>query len=425
MLQKTFRAGCLLFVLVSGCTTRSRGGDTVRPGLEGLDWQSADSVHPVEMELIQALKEPLVKAMNCEAALQCWFDGRLADSRGDREKAIKSWKAGLGKLNDLKPLPRTKWGPLPDAVLKPLHRVRFPGCEGTEVYVVQWKVDGLQEYGVLIAPENRPAGQTYPLILYVHGAAFGVPVYALPWLADLARQGYAIVGPAFRGEDLFATYAPLKGLEYKCEGKIENLDGEVNDALSAVSGAQKFPFVRKGKFAILGHSFGSGAGLLAAVRSKDVACVISYDAWLTNPFRFYWDRMRRGANNWLSWADFCNQPVADQLAGLMRRSIVHHADQLDSPLLLFMGGAYDGSVFHLSHDDLTANLKAYGKEFTYDIVPGGGHNFVLYYDSEPAAYALKKHMKFLRSHFPPAGSEKDTDAVRRKEPEGRKAKQDE
>jgi dipeptidyl aminopeptidase/acylaminoacyl peptidase len=217
----------------------------------------------------------------------------------------------------------------------------------------------------------------------------------------MAEEGYVIVGPSLRGEDLFASNYVPKELAFRSEGEIENLDGEVDDALAAVSAAQKLPYVKKGEFGVIGHSFGAGVGLLAAARHPKACCVVSYDAWLVNPFRYYWDRMRRGANNWQSWADFCNQPVKDQLAGLMERSIVHNAETIHCPLLMFIGGGYEGSVFHQSHDDLTARLKELGKPFTYDVVPGGGHNFVLYYEDRPAKYAYAKHMEFLRKHLPP------------------------
>ena len=392
--------GATLFFL--GAALIVRAGDTVRPGLEGLDWQSPRSVPPTEIKLIMALKKPLLAAMNVTAALQCWFDGRLADSKGDPAAARKKWREGMTKLDNLKPLPRPPWPPMPDATLNPIHKLQVADSGDTDVFVVQWKVDKLTQYGVLVTPSRRPKGVRYPLLLYAHGAAYGVPVYAIPWLARMAREGYVIIGPAFRGEDLFATRTPLKGLEYKCDGEIENLDGEVNDALAAVSGARKLAFVSPGKFGIIGHSFGAGAGLLTAARAgRDVACVVSYDAWLVNPFRYYWDRMRRGANNWLSWADFCNQPVPAQLAGLMRRSIVHHADQIQCPLLLFIGGAYEGSVFHLSHQDLIEQLKKFHKSYIYDVVPEGGHNFVLDYDTRPAKYAFAKHMRFLKKYLPP------------------------
>jgi dienelactone hydrolase len=376
-------------------------GDSVRPGLEGLDWAGAEEFTPEEAALVKALGQPLTDGLGCEAALQAWFDGRLAASQKDMATAAKHWTEGLTKLEGLKPLPTADWGKVPDATFEMVTQVRMQGLTKAELWIVLWKVDDLKQYGVLLIPKNRGPEQKFPLLLYMHGAAYGVPVHALPWLADIAGEGYVIIGPALRGEDLFAGYGIPRELAFKCDGEIENLDGEVDDALAAVSAAKKLPYVAPGKFGVVGHSFGAGAGLLAAARHPDTACVVSYDAWLVNPFRFYWDRVRRGANNWLSWADFCNQPVADQLSGLMTRSIVHNAEKLHCPLLLFIGGAYEGSVFHQSHEDFIAQLKKYDKPYIYDVVPGGGHNFVLYYEDEPARYAYAKHMEFLAKHLPP------------------------
>ena len=153
---------------------------------------------------------------------------------------------------------------------------------------------------------------------------------------------------------------------------------------------------------MIGHSFGSGVGLLAAARAGDLCkAVVSYDAWLVTPQRYYWDRMARRANNWLSWADFCNQPVNAQLSGLMTRSIVHNAEKLTAPLLMFIGGAYASSVFHQSHDDLILQLKKLGKSYAYHVMPDAGHNFVLYTTSKPALDALKIQTDFLAKHYPP------------------------
>lgn len=376
-------------------------GDTVRPGLENMDsWSSR--AHPQETLLVNALKKPLLAGLDVEAALQDWFDGRLLDSQGQQAEALLKWRAGMEKLKELRPLPQAAWGAIPDASFTVLSELRLGSFPQVRLQVVQWSVDDLKQYGVLLSPREPAADAEYPLILYCHGAAFGIPNNFCAWLAELVEQGYVIIGPAMRGEELFQLQMPIKGEMLKCEGEIENLDGEVNDCLSMLSAAWKLPYVRKNEFAMIGHSFGSGAGLLAAARAGVKAkAVVSYDAWLVNPQRYYWDRMARGANNWLSWADFCNQPVADQLRGLMTRSIVHNAWRLQCPLLLFMGDAYDGSVFHLSHDDLRQELDKHGKSYIYDLVPGGDHNFVLRIGSEPALYALEKQHAFLEKHFPP------------------------
>ena len=365
---------------------------------------------PAEKKLVAALKDPLLAAMDVSEALEAWLNGRDAAHNGDTAAATDCWNTGLAKLRGLERLPAADWGPLPDATLTRLQEFTVNDTAGTTLQIVSWPVDSLTQYGVLVLPRRADSETPLPLLLYLHGAAYGVPVHALPWLAGMARQGYAIIAPALRGEPLFAGTSQIpESMRYQCEGGIENLDGEVDDALAAVAAARKLPGIRSDGFAVIGHSFGAGVGLLVSARAPDVACTVSYDAWLTNPFRYYWDRMRRGPNNWLSWAEFARQPAAAQLHGLMRRSVLHHADLLRAPLLLFIGGGYAGSVFHRSHEELTAALRQADKPFTYDVVPNGGHNFVLYYSSEPARYAYRRHMRFLREHWPPAATGRDPD----------------
>ncbi len=389
--------------------TAALAGDSVRPGLEPLEKYSYGYgliENADEQALVRALKEPFLKGLNVQAAMQAWFDGRLQSSQGKEEAATATWKRGLTLLDNLEELPPTAWGPIPDGSFRV--RASFTLSEKPDVAldVVEWTVDGLKQYGVLLYPVKRKPEVRYPLILYCHGAAFGLSLGFMPWLADVVRMGYVVIGPAMRGEELFTPKVLIDGKALTCEGEIENLEGEVNDCLSMVKAAWKLPYVRPDEFAMVGHSFGAGVGLLTAARfGAKAKAVVSYDAWLVNPQRYYWDRMNRGANNWLSWADFCNQDVASQLAGLKKRSIILNANMLQCPMLLFMGGAYEGSVFHLSHDDFRKVLDKLGKSYVYDLIPNGVHNTVLYTESEPARYALKKQQAFLKRHFPPLASE--------------------
>ncbi|MBR0460246.1 MAG: prolyl oligopeptidase family serine peptidase [Victivallales bacterium] len=378
-------------------------GDTVRPGLENIEQRPMTIA---EEQLVEALKEPFLAGLDVHDALQAWFDGRLAEVKGNRLEALAFWKAGAGKLENLKPLPPVKWPPVPDATFTTLASYGLRGHEGVMVDVVEWTVDTLRQYGVVIRPKEPKAGDNYPLLLYCHGAAFGLPVEFLDWLAGLAETGYVIAGPAMRGEDLFQRPLMVNGKVLRCEGEIENLEGEVDDCLAMLSAAWKLPYVKPNEFAMVGHSFGAGVGLLVAARSGAKAkAVVSYDAWLVNPQRYCYDRMRRAANNWLSWADFRNQPVANQLNGLKKRSIVQNADLLQCPMLLFMGETYDGSVFHLSHEDLVAELKRLGKPYEYVLIPNGHHNTILYWESEAAQWARRRQDAFLAKHFPPKKKE--------------------
>ncbi|MDD4099284.1 MAG: prolyl oligopeptidase family serine peptidase [Lentisphaeria bacterium] len=415
MLKHTFAnlLAALIPVIAFAAASTGQAGDSVRPGLENVEYSLGPDA---EMALVEAIGQPLLEGYDVEAALQAWFDGRLLHSQGKNDAATDAWKAGLGQLQGLKRLPETTWGDIPEATFKVITELKLSSYPKVRIQVVEWTVSSLKQYGLVLAPAHPAPGAAYPLILYTHGAAFGIPNSFCGWLAELVNQGYVVVAPAMRGEPLFQMQFPINGREITCEGEIENLDGEVDDCLSMLNAAWKLPYVRPDEFAMVGHSFGAGVGLLAAARAgRRAKAVVSYDAWLVNPQRYYWDRMRRGANNWLSWADFCNQPAADQLRGLMTRSIVHNARHLQCPLLLFMGGAYDGSVFHLSHDDLRRELDRLNKTYSYVLVPDGDHNFVLREGSPPALFALRQQHEFLQRHYPPftpkggeAGAEAET-----------------
>ncbi len=362
-------------------------------------------------DLACRLQQPMTEGLDVSVALTDWFAAEKVTGPDAEAQRERLYRHAMASLKELTPLPVASWPANPTGVtLTWLEPFAVPDLSayfgpegkppaGVNARIVEYEVDKLKLYGVVLWPS---APGRYPPILYLHGAAFGVPTYSLAWLAQIAKRGYTIVAPALRGEELFAGGEYLPGVKpYTCQGQIEDLGGEVDDALGMMDGAFKLEMVKPGKFAILGHSFGAGVGLLVAARSPQVACVVSYDAWLTNPFRYYWDRLRDGPNNWLSWEAYTNQPAADQLAGLMKRSIVHHADHLQAPVLLFIGGAYSGSVFHQSHEDLVARLKQLGRRCRYVVVPGGDHNFVLYANDPPARAAFPIQDKWLETYFPP------------------------
>ena len=226
-------------------------GDTIRPGLEPTENEYRIE-NAVEEKLVNAIKQPLLDGLDVKDALQDWFDGRLLDSQDKTAAAVKKWQEGLTKLKDLKPLPIPQWKPIPDANLKKLQKFKITGHSDVTMFVVQWEVDKLTQYGILMYPTTMEDGAEYPLILYCHGAAFGVPVNFCGWLAEIAKRGYVIIGPAMRGEPLFQMDIPVKGEVRTCEGDIEDLDGEVNDCLSMVAAAWKLPFVKKNEFAMIG-----------------------------------------------------------------------------------------------------------------------------------------------------------------------------
>lgn len=390
----------LLFFL--GIASILQAGDSIRPGLEPLERRSsysrADQMTQEELQLIDAIKAPLLAGYDVANALQYWFDGRLQATRHKKSDAIQSWEKGFDSLSNLVPLPLPIYESPKGTPFQFQERIILPKNPQITCKVVKWTCNHLTEYGIIMLPDPKLFPGKRPLILYVHGAAFGIPDNFLIWLAkNLAARGYAVIAPAMRGEQLWQR----KQDNRKSDGEIENLDGEVPDCLTMLDAAWLLPEIRPQEFAVVGHSFGAGVSILTAIRSGTrCKAVISYDAWLLNPQRYYWDRMRGNSNNWLSWADYCNQSVRAQLDGLMKRSAVHQAAKLECPALFFMGASYAGSVFHQSHNDLFEKLLQYHKNYQYISIHNAGHNFILYTNTATALYALKKQTEFLQKQYP-------------------------
>jgi dienelactone hydrolase len=378
------------------------------PVLSYLDNQTAREIPQAVAVLLLALQEPLLAGKDVSVALQGWIDGHRHLQAKSTKECMRSWAAAFKSLQQppaplkLPPVP-----PLPPAV-KPelLGEFTLPAAPaGVRFIKLAWTTNGLRQLGVLVVPPAATKEKPLPLLVWNHGAAYGVPTDFLPILGQWADTGYVVLAPALRGEPLFCGLnemeAPFAALNEKSGGAIENLLGEVDDTIAGARAARLLPFVRPGKYAVGGHSFGGGAALLATERDPEIACGVIYDGWLVNPFRYYWDRMRRGANNWLSWADFCEQPAADQLVGLWRRSAVHQAAGVKCPLQMFIGMTYDGSVFHQSYTDFFVELKRLKVDYTFTPIVGGGHNFILYTEDEQAKQAMKIQKEFLDKHFPP------------------------
>lgn len=360
----------------------------------------------IEQQLVEALEKPLCSGKDVSVALDLWLQG-IHLRTANPAAAQNLWQQALDELRKpIAPLPPLPERPIPDSTLTLHQSFRIPGYNDVLGVKVSWETD-VKNYGVLIVPVSAKESHPHPLIVWTHGAAFGVPAYFLPTLAEWSRYGYVILAPALRGEPLFCSAYDMPGLEAlneNCGGKIENLDGEVDDLLGGAKAARKLQFIRPGRYAVMGHSFGAGATLLATARDPDIASCVSYDAWFVNPFRHYWDRMRQGPNNWLSWNEYAASDSAkEQLLGLQRRSFVNQADKVRCPLFMFIGQGYDGSLFHQCHQELTEKLTAMKKPYYYLPIPDGGHNFVLDTGMAPAKTAFRIQWKFMMQHYPPAG----------------------
>ena len=136
----------------------------------------------------------------------------------------------------------------------------------TRVEIEQWEDvrftnQEVQLTGTLIAPSTRGA---HPAIVLVHGSGAENRAYMLPWARFLIRHGIAVLGYDKRGvggstgDWNAATYEELAG-----------------DALAAVEYLKTRRDIDSGQIGLLGISQAGWIMPLAAVRSRDVAFLIS------------------------------------------------------------------------------------------------------------------------------------------------------
>jgi len=106
------------------------------------------------------------------------------------------------------------------------------------------------------------AGQSgrRPAIVFNHGGVSGVSADMMRRSADLARAGYLVLTPTYRGEG-------------GSEGRIEVAAGEVNDVLAAVAILRGHPRAEASRVALVGSSHGALISILAAARDGKISAV--------------------------------------------------------------------------------------------------------------------------------------------------------
>jgi uncharacterized protein (DUF1684 family)/dienelactone hydrolase len=181
--------------------------------------------------------------------------------------------------------------------------------------------DGLRVRGFLFEPD---APGRRPAILFNHGGVSGVSRDMMRRSADLAREGYVVFTPTYRGEG-------------GSEGVVEVAKGEVNDILNAARLLRGHPRVDATRLALAGSSHGALISILAASRDDSfravaAACgVMDVEAW----YRYLVDNGFDVSDS-LSVAVYGRGPE-DKPEAFRVRSAVRVAAKLRAPLLLQQG----------------------------------------------------------------------------------------
>lgn len=220
------------------------------------------------------------------------------------------------------------------------------------MYTVTYDSQGHKVKGCFVVPEG---GDVYPPLLYCRGGIRNVGKVSPRRMAELARQGYAVFAPHYRGNE-------------GGEGRDEFGGADRHDVYHAVELFPSLPQVKKQRIACLGFSRGAFMALMAAANCDGIGPVAVWggvsDLQLTYEERTDLRRMLRRV---------VGHPNKDA-EQYIRRSPVHWADQIRSPILI-IHGTEDQNVTVEHARRLAKSLKE--NEITHQLVlfEGMPHNF--------------------------------------------------
>jgi dipeptidyl aminopeptidase/acylaminoacyl peptidase len=96
---------------------------------------------------------------------------------------------------------------------------------------------------------------TEPCVIFNHGGVSGVSEGTRERCRWLAKKGYIVFAPSYRGED-------------DSEGEVEVAAGEIDDVIAAMRLLSTHPGIRSGEFVLLGTSHGALVSVHVAARDE-------------------------------------------------------------------------------------------------------------------------------------------------------------
>jgi dipeptidyl aminopeptidase/acylaminoacyl peptidase len=229
----------------------------------------------------------------------------------------------------------------------------------------------------VVALVLRPrAAAPRPAIVYCRGSYIqqGVAPAFLPLLHRLARAGYFVVAPQYRGSEGGQGYDEMGG-------------EDVEDVLEAVRLAAARPEVDRRAVYLYGESRG-GMMTLQAIRDGAAVRAAATVGAFTDLDSLFRDDERSAAMASKIWPDY--QARSAEIA--FRRSAARWADRIRVPLLILHGES-DRQVLPRQAERLDAALTRAGAPHELRIVSGGSHTL-----GERSAFRDSLVVSWFRAH---------------------------
>ena len=232
-----------------------------------------------------------------------------------------------------------------------------------EVATITWDgPDGFTENGVLVYPPDYEEGQSYPLVLSIHGGPMGSSVEAFSTFNQImAAQGWLVFSPNYRGSS-------TQGKAFQSAVIDDAGEGPGRDVMAGVEAVKALGIVDASRIAVSGWSYG---GYMTAwlTAHYDGWAVAMAGAAVTDWFDWYsmadmntWAGFGLGGSPWLN----------DNAMNYWRQSPMAYAHQIRTPTLI-LSATGDERVTVSQSYKLYHALRDNGVEVKFVVYPVGGH----------------------------------------------------
>lgn len=225
-------------------------------------------------------------------------------------------------------------------------------AKGILLYLLTYVSQGLRVKGYLAVPEGS---LPVPAVIYCRGGIRKVGMVRKRRIFTMARRGYAVFAPFYRGNE-------------GGEGREDFAGEDRFDVCHAVTMVQSLPEVEPGPVPLIGFSRGALMAMLAAKECPNPGPVVVWGG-VSDLLDTYEERvdMRRMLKR------VVGHPKK-QTEAYEARSPVYWIDQVRVPVLIIHGTA-DPQVSVRHARKLALALEAAGKDYTMELYEGLGHRF--------------------------------------------------
>lgn len=244
---------------------------------------------------------------------------------------------------------------------KPLEDRPLSSRQGVAIREWTYLSDGLRVNGELYLP---PGKKKLPLVIFNHDGIDGVSKEHRYSSVRLAKAGFVVFSPSYRGED-------------GSQGVVEIAKGEVNDVLNVVPLLKAHPRVDGERIALAGASHGALISVLAAAKNPEFRAVVSAYG-VMDIYRWYAYLKRTGRLG--------KDPITIRTYGLgpkkrprsfQIRNALSVVPKLECPVLLLQG-SQDKIVPEEQAHFMEEAMKKLNKPVQKKIYPDALHGFLVY-----------------------------------------------